>query len=104
MSYGSDQTVIQRYLTTKDEKAAANSIWTNAAICIPGSLLFFGMGTVLFVYFKANPFLLNPALNNADAILPWYIVTQLPAGIAIPGQPGYVERDPRCPPDGELRS
>jgi len=82
ISYGSDQTVIQRYLTTKDEKAAGRGIWTNAVLVIPGSLLFFGMGAALYVFFKTRPDLLNPTLENADAIFPWYIVTQLPTGVA----------------------
>lgn len=82
ISYGTDQTVIQRYLTTKDEKSAARSIWTNAVFVIPGSFLFFGIGTALFVFYKSNPQLMSPTLNNADAIFPWYIVTQLPQGVA----------------------
>ena len=49
---------------------------------IPGSLLFFGIGTALFVFFKLQPETMNPTLNNTDAIYPWYIVTQLPFGIA----------------------
>ncbi len=82
ISYGSDQAVIQRYLTTKDEKSAARGIWLNAILCIPASILFFAIGTLLFVYFKASPHLLNATVQEADAIFPWYIVTQLPAGVA----------------------
>ena len=82
ISYGSDQTVIQRYLTTKDERSAARGIWTNALMCIPGSLIFFGMGTALFAFYKSNPQALNPTLSKGDAIFPWYIVTQLPPGVA----------------------
>ena len=82
LSYGTDQSVIQRYLTTKDERAAARSIWTNGLLCIPASVLFFGMGTALFAFFRSRPDLLNPTLENPDAIFPWYIVTQLPAGVA----------------------
>jgi len=82
VSYGSDQTVIQRYLTTKDEKSAARGIWTNALLCIPASLLFFGLGTALFAFYKSRPQALNATVENADAILPWYIVTHLPAGVS----------------------
>jgi SSS family solute:Na+ symporter len=82
ISYGSDQAVIQRYLTTKDEKAAAKAIWTNGILCIPASLLFFGMGTALFVFYKTHPAQMNPTISNTDAIFPWYIVTQLPDGVA----------------------
>ena len=82
ISYGSDQTVIQRYLTTKDEKSAARSIWTNGILCMPASLLFFFLGTTLFVFYKSCPQVLNPTLENPDAILPFFIVTQLPAGVS----------------------
>jgi len=78
ITYGTDQTVIQRYLTTKDEKDAARGIWTNAILCIPATFLCFGIGTALFVFYKMYPGRLNPTLDNPDAIFPWYIVTQLP--------------------------
>lgn len=82
ISYGSDQTVIQRYLTTKDEKDAARGIWTSAILTVPASIIFFGLGTALFAFFKSNPEALSATMENADAIFPWFIVTQLPAGIA----------------------
>jgi Na+/proline symporter len=82
ISYGSDQAVIQRYLTTKDEKDAARGIWTNALLTIPASIIFFGLGTALYTFFKSNPEALTPALQNTDAIFPWFIVAQLPAGVA----------------------
>ena len=81
-SYGADQTVVQRYLTTKDETAARRSIWCNAVLCIPASLLFFMIGSALFAFFKTHPGAVNPGVTRPDAIFPWYIVTQLPAGVA----------------------
>jgi len=82
ISYGSDQSVIQRYLTTRNQKEAAKGIWTNALITIPATVLFFFLGTALFVYFQQNPSRLHPILPQIDAIFPWYIVSQLPAGVA----------------------
>ena len=82
ISYGSDQTVIQRYLTTSNEKEAARGIWTNAILTVPASLIFFGLGTVLFVFYKTHPQSLGATLERSDALFPWFIVTQLPAGIA----------------------
>ena len=79
--YASDQTVIQRYLTTKDEKQAAQGIWTNAILSIPSTILFFGVGTALFVFFKGRPDLLNPGLST-DAVFPWFIALKLPTGVA----------------------
>lgn len=82
ISYGSDQTVIQRYLTTRDEATARQSIWTAAILAIPASLLFFMMGAALFAFFKTHPGQLDPGLQQADAIFPHYIVNCLPAGVA----------------------
>ena len=82
ISYGSDQTVVQRYLTTKDEKTSARSIWTNAFLTIPATLLFFLVGAALFVFFANHPEVLDPHLSTSDAILPFYVVAELPEGIA----------------------
>ena len=82
VQYGSDQTVIQRYLTTKDEKSAAKGIMTGAWLALPATLIFFSLGTLLFVYYKTNPELLNPVLEKTDAIFPWYIINSLPQGVS----------------------
>ena len=82
ISYGTDQAVIQRYLTTKDEKAAARGIWLAGLLVVPASVLFFAMGTALFVFYKANPAALSPALEKTDMIFPFFIITQLPQGVS----------------------
>ncbi|MEN7550707.1 sodium/solute symporter [Rapidithrix thailandica] len=82
IQYGSDQTVIQRYLTTKTEQSAANGIKTGAWMVLPSALIFFSIGTALFLFFKNHPDTLNPTLENTDTIFPWYIVSQLPEGIS----------------------
>ncbi|MFT4567529.1 MAG: SSS family solute:Na+ symporter, partial [Saprospiraceae bacterium] len=82
IQYGSDQTVIQRYLTTKDEKSAANGIKIGAWMALPSTLIFFSLGTLLFVHYKVHPELLNPILDKTDAIFPWYIINSLPEGLS----------------------
>jgi SSS family transporter len=79
--YTSDQTVVQRYMTTADESKAARSIWTNAILSIPSTALFFAIGTGLFVFYKSAPQKLDPALTT-DAIFPAFIVQNLPVGFA----------------------
>jgi SSS family transporter len=81
LPYTADQTVIQRYLTTRDEKQAARSIWTNGILAIPTALIFFGLGTCLFVFYEVRPELLSPALKT-DAIFPFFIAQQLPVGVS----------------------
>jgi SSS family transporter len=79
--YTSDQAIVQRYLTTTDERQAARAIWTNAVLSIPSTALFFAIGTALFVFYRWNPAAIDPA-QTTDAIFPAFIVSQLPAGIA----------------------
>lgn len=80
ISYTSDQVVIQRYLTVKDEKSAALSLWTNGIIVLPAIFVFFGLGTTLFVYYLTHPAEVSSA--NPDEILPYFIVAKLPLGLA----------------------
>ena len=75
-----DQTVVQRYLSTPNEKQAARAVWTNALLTIPISLLFFSLGTALWVYFRQHPEWLDPTLKN-DAILPLFVVAKFPIGL-----------------------
>ena len=82
VSYGSDQAVIQRYLTTPTEQGAARGVWMGTLLAIPASLLFFMIGTALYVFYQSNPTLLDPALSKTDYIFPYFITTQLPAGVA----------------------
>lgn len=82
IQYGSDQTVIQRYLTTKDEAAAAKSIRIGAWMSLPATLIFFSLGTLLFVFFRSQPEAMQPTLASTDSIFPWYIVSQLPDGVS----------------------
>lgn len=80
-TYGTDQTMVQRYMTTETEKQAQKSVLTNAVLTIPATILFFFVGTVLYVYYKHNPADLSLTISDGDAILPWYIYSQLPQGV-----------------------
>lgn len=79
--YTTDQAVIQRYLTTATEKEAARAIWLNALFVIPGSLIFFSIGTALYVFYKQQPELINVNMP-IDATFPWFILSQMPIGIS----------------------
>ena len=82
ISYSSDQTVIQRYLTTKDEKSAGKSIYMNGVLSIVVSIIFYFIGTALFAFYKTNPDQLNISMSNPDSIFPHFIMTKMPMGIA----------------------
>lgn len=80
-TYGTDQSMVQRYLTTSSMKEAQKSVWTNAILTIPATLIFFFIGTALYAYYKVYPENLSISIPNGDAIFPWYIFTQLPTGV-----------------------
>ncbi len=73
----SDQTVVQRYLTTRNEAQARRALWTDVAVSIPWAIIVFLFGTALYVFYKSCPHLLNPAVNT-DGIVPFFIAQQLP--------------------------
>lgn len=80
-TYGTDQTMVQRYMTTETRKQANKSVLTNAILTIPATILFFFVGTVLYVFYKHNPAELSLTISDGDAILPWYIYSRLPEGM-----------------------
>jgi SSS family solute:Na+ symporter len=82
LTYGTDQTTVQRYLTTKSEEESVKSLKLGAWLTLPSTLVFFSIGTLLFLFFREQPGEVNMALENQDNIFPWYIVSQLPAGLS----------------------
>ena len=79
--YTADQAVVQRYFTTRDEAQAARAVWLGAAMAVPGSVLFFAVGTALFAFYRTHPGLLHPA-SPIDATFSWFIAQQLPSGVS----------------------
>ena len=80
LTFPKDQVLMQRTLATKSDKEAGRSIWIFAAIMIPGGFVFYGIGTALWMYYKANPERLDPLLP-IDATFPLFIAAELPSGV-----------------------
>lgn len=80
LTFPKDQVLMQRVLSTKSSREAGRSIWTFAAIMIPGGFFFYLIGTALFVFYKANPERMNPLLAT-DATFPLFIAAELPVGV-----------------------
>jgi len=80
-SYTADQAVVQRYMTTSSSKLAARSIWTNAIMSVVATILFFGIGTALFAFYRSNPQKLDPTITT-DQIFPLFIAMEMPVGVA----------------------
>lgn len=80
--YASDMSIVQRYMSVKDEASAKKSIWTNTLISVVASALFFFLGTALFVFYKTNPTFIDPLIDKVDYVFPVFIAQELPVGIA----------------------
>lgn len=80
LTFPKDQVLMQRALSTPSARAASGSVWTFAAILLPGGLIFYVIGTTLFAYYRANPGRLDPLLP-VDAVFPAFIGTELPHGV-----------------------
>lgn len=80
-SYTADQAVVQRYMTTADSRLAARSIWTNAVLTVPATVLFFGIGTALYAFYQSHPERLDPT-STTDQVFPLFIATEMPIGLA----------------------
>ncbi len=82
ISYTSDQTVIQRYLTTPDEKSAGRGILVNGVMSVFVSIAFYMIGTGLYTFYKTHPAELDVTMGQSDAIFPFFMMSQMPAGVA----------------------
>jgi SSS family solute:Na+ symporter len=76
--YGTDQTIVQRYLTAKSDKSAIRASLMGVFLLVPVWALFMFIGTGLFVYYKQNPI---PAGMRPDAVFPYFIVNNIPTGL-----------------------
>ncbi|MBN4070967.1 sodium/solute symporter [Crocinitomix catalasitica] len=76
-----DQVMMQRVQTTPSVKSARKSFIFLGVIVVPGTLIFFLLGSSLFSFFHSNPEMLNPNMENIQTF-PLYIVEALPTGVA----------------------
>ncbi len=83
-NFGVDQSYIQRYLGAKTDLEAKKSIWLGSLLYIPISMLFFLIGTSLFVYYQVFDGLLPlelESVESSDKVFPFFIVSALPGGL-----------------------
>jgi SSS family solute:Na+ symporter len=83
-NYGIDQNFIQRYMSARTEKEAVSSALGGGLLYVPVSLLFFMIGTGLFVYYQVFPENLPSQYlesGSVDSVFPSFIINELPAGV-----------------------
>ncbi|NDW12415.1 sodium transporter [Bacteroides sp. 214] len=79
--YGTDQTIVQRYLAAKDDKAAKKAAYIGVFMSVPIWTLFMFIGTGLYIFYQSQGAPPLPEGIKADAVFPHFIATQTPVGI-----------------------
>jgi SSS family solute:Na+ symporter len=82
---GSDQMAIQRYLATRDVKAARRMYLSSIISTLLVYFLLAILGLALFAFFKVHPELLpahTSLVDGADLLFPHFIVIGLPSGFS----------------------
>ncbi|MBR6251937.1 MAG: hypothetical protein IKR17_12215, partial [Bacteroidales bacterium] len=78
--YGTDQSMVQRYLTASTDAKAKRATYLGIFLSIPTWALFMFIGTSLYLFYKSQQGAL-PADISSDAVFPYFIATQMPVGV-----------------------
>lgn len=79
--YSGDQNMVQRYAAAKSIREARKATLIYSAIALPLWIMFFFVGTSLYVYYQVFQ---ESAIAEmaADQVLPYFILTKIPPGVA----------------------
>jgi len=86
--YSADQTLVQRYLVAKSDRAALKGVALGALLCVPAWTAFMLVGTLLWAYYQLSSETLPAHLLDqngkviADQVFPYFLTTKIPAGLA----------------------
>ncbi len=82
---GGDQTAIQRYMSTRDARAARRSYLVTSVAQVVVILVLACVGFALLGYFQENPGALPEGMDlvaDGDRVFPFYIAQYLPVGLS----------------------
>jgi Na+/proline symporter len=79
-THGTDQYLVQRLLAARSARAASTGLVLSGFIVFAQFILFLLIGVMLAAFYMQAP-LLQP-LTRTDEVLPLFVVTTLPAGVA----------------------
>jgi len=79
-THGTDQTIVQRMLAARNERDSRTALIASGFIVLFQFTLFLLVGVLLFVFSQHTPLL--AAGQKADAILPTFLVKEMPTGLA----------------------
>jgi solute:Na+ symporter, SSS family len=82
LGFGVDQVNIQRIMATRDGKQARKSVLYQLILNIPRYMILILMGISMYAFYQVFPEKLAPGMDETpDKILPYFIMTQIPAGL-----------------------
>jgi SSS family solute:Na+ symporter len=77
-----DQNYVQKYSAVPTERDAKRSVWFAMMIYIPLTAVFLYIGTALFAFYSGREAeLVASGVTKGDQVFPYFIATQLPAGL-----------------------
>jgi SSS family transporter len=79
-TYGTDQVILQRYLTTRSVKECQKALKLEAVLLIPTVGILAATGLILAVYYFQHPGEAEGIVLR-DAVLPYFTVQHLPVGL-----------------------
>jgi SSS family solute:Na+ symporter len=81
-SYIVEQNMVQRYLVARSDREAQRAVLAGAGLCVAIWVTFTFIGSCLWAFYRISGASL-PAeiLNRPDNILPYFVATELPAGL-----------------------
>jgi Na+/proline symporter len=79
-THGTDQFLVQRLLAATSARAAAAGLVLSGAIVFVQFTLFLTIGVMLYTFYQHSP--LPAPLARTDEVLPMFVASQLPTGLA----------------------
>jgi SSS family solute:Na+ symporter len=79
-THGTDQFLVQRLLSARSAREASAGLVLSGFIVFAQFVLFLTIGALLFAYYSSTP--LPRALERTDEVLPLFVISELPHGVA----------------------
>ncbi len=80
--YTTDQTLVQRYLAAKSDRAAVRGVTLGVCLAIPVWTLFMLIGTCTWSFYQLTGEKLPAHITKADQVFPYFLSTHLPPGVS----------------------
>ncbi len=79
--YLAAQTMVQRYLLARSDRAALRRVPLSALLCVPVWALFMPIGTSVWSFFKLSGEAIPKSITKADQKFPYFLGAHLPHGM-----------------------